>query len=123
MIPARPTRPPSALVLALVLVLVAETSTPAHGDDLRRAPTDLPSSHIDADIAREAVRRGEFLSLNQILAIIARDHPGQILEIELEREDGFWEYEVEIITPGGRVVEITLDPATGRIRDYGDDDD
>lgn len=113
------------LVPALALTLL---TSPASLGDQGRGSSGSGSSgsgsrRPDADIAREAVRRGEFLSLERILAIIARDHPGQILEIELEREDGFWEYEVDIVTPEGRVIEITLDPASGRIVDYGDDDD
>lgn len=114
------TRLAASLIIALAVIALA--SPASHGDD----PLVMPGSpplRSDADIAREAVGRGEFMSLEQILVIISRDHPGQILGIELEHDDGFWEYEVEIVTPQGRLIEIKLDPANGRILDYGDDDD
>lgn len=77
----------------------------------------------DYEMARDAVSRGEFLPLEEILAIVSRDHPGQIIEIELEFEDGVWEYEVELVTPDGRLIEIDLDAATGEILEYEEDDD
>ncbi|WP_173404058.1 PepSY domain-containing protein [Paracoccus marcusii] len=43
--------------------------------------------------------RGDMLPLEQILARIEARHPGRIVEVELEDEDGLWLYEIEVLTP------------------------
>ncbi len=50
-------------------------------------------------------------------------HPGRIVEVELEDEDGLWLYEIEVLTPEGRLIEIELDARTGAILGYEEDDD
>src|SRR5690606_14432312 len=49
--------------------------------------------HIEA---RELLRRGEILPLNQILQIVQRRVPGDVIDVELERDDGVWEYEIKV---------------------------
>ncbi|WP_313349477.1 PepSY domain-containing protein [Paracoccus sp. (in: a-proteobacteria)] len=102
-------------------VLFALLPLAGGGQPADRSPADR--SMPDYEVARDAVGRGEFLPLEEILAIVSRDHPGQIIEIELEFEDGVWEYEVELVTPDGRLIEIDLDAATGEILEYEEDDD
>lgn len=80
---------------------------------------DLPA---DYEFARKAVERGEFLPLEKILETVKRDYPGQILEIELEFDEGLWEYEIEIVTPEGRLIEIDLAASDGRVLDIEDED-
>lgn len=77
----------------------------------------------DADEARSGARRGTLIPLERILSRIARQHPGQIVDIELDRDDGVWRYEIELVTPRGRVVVITANARTGRFRKNRDDDD
>ncbi len=77
----------------------------------------------DYETARQAVDRGDMLPLEQILARIEARHPGRIVEVELEDEDGLWLYEIEVLTPGGRLIEIELDARTGAILGYEEDDD
>lgn len=45
--------------------------------------------------------------------------PGQAIEAELESIDGRLVYEVEIVTPDGKVVEAYIDPQTGKLIDAG----
>lgn len=45
--------------------------------------------------------------------------PGQAIEAELESIDGRLVYEVEIVTPEGKVVEVYIDPQTGKLIDAG----
>lgn len=94
------------LLILAVLLLVA----PALADD-------------DHDRAREALARGEILPLSRILAVVEKEVGGRIVEIDLDREDGRYVYEVEAVSPNGRLVEISIDAATGAIldRDYEDD--
>jgi uncharacterized membrane protein YkoI len=76
----------------------------------------------DHDDAREAVTRGEALPLSEILAIVRRVEPGEVIEVELERDDGRLEYEIEVLTPRGRVRKVTLDARTGAILETEDED-
>lgn len=77
----------------------------------------------DYETARQAVDRGDMLPLEQILARIEARHPGRIVEVELEDKDGLWLYEIEVLTPEGRLIEIELDARTGAILGYEEDDD
>ena len=71
--------------------------------------------------AHEGVRRGELVPLERLLDQDRREHPGQVLEVELD--DG--EYEIEILRDDGRVVELTFDARTGRLleSEFDDQDD
>ena len=86
-------------------------------------PAILAAQSSDHEVARRAVGRGDMMPLEQILASIEAQYPGRILEVELEDEDGLWLYEIEILTPAGRVLEIELDPRTGAILSLEEDDD
>lgn len=80
---------------------------------------------LDAGMARAAMLRGEILPLDQILTIVRAAFPGEIIEIELEREDGILVYEFDILSPEGRLFEVELAAATGKVLEVeeGDDDD
>jgi uncharacterized membrane protein YkoI len=38
-----------------------------------------------------------------------------VLEVELEQEQGRWLYEIKLIEPGGRLVKLELDAASGEV--------
>lgn len=83
----------------------------------------LPAGGKDGgNAARAAVERGEILPLARILAEVHRVHPGQLVETELEIEDGAHIYEIEILTPEGRLIEIEVDAATGAILAVDDEE-
>ncbi|MDD3528273.1 MAG: PepSY domain-containing protein [Gallionellaceae bacterium] len=76
----------------------------------------LPAwSEDDHDRARRALEAGEVLSLRNILERVERDHPGQVMEIELEHEDGGWQYEIKLLRPGGALVKLKVDARDGRV--------
>ncbi len=87
------------LFCSLALLLAA---APAHADS-------------DQDRARAAVQAGQVLPLKTVLERLERDHPGQVLEVELEREDGRWVYEVKLLQAGGRLVKLELDADSGEV--------
>ncbi|MCU0967924.1 MAG: PepSY domain-containing protein [Rubrivivax sp.] len=94
----RPVHPrPLAVWLAAVLVAV-----PAMADG-------------DHDRARTAVQAGKVLPLKTILERLERDHPGQVLEVELEPDGDRWIYEIKLLQPGGRLVRLELDAATAEL--------
>lgn len=76
----------------------------------------------DHDDARRAVEQRDALPLARILEIAQRQVPGEVLEVELEREDGRLLYEIEILARNGRVRTVTLEAATGRVVEVEDDD-
>lgn len=79
----------------------------------------------DHDQARAAVQAGEVLPLRTLLDRLEKSHPGQVLEVELERDDGRWVYELKLLQAGGRLVKLKVDARSGellsaRARDGGE---
>jgi uncharacterized iron-regulated membrane protein len=71
----------------------------------------------DHDRARWAVEAGEVLPLRTILERIEREYPGQVIDVELEREhDGKrqgWVYEIKLLRSGGSLSKLKVDARTG----------
>ncbi len=84
-----------------LLALAVVAGPPARADD-------------DHDRARAAVARGEVLALATLLDRVPLREGERLLDAELEREDGRWIYELELIDRDGRVREIELDARDGR---------
>ncbi|MGM0594619.1 MAG: PepSY domain-containing protein [Pseudomonadota bacterium] len=63
----------------------------------------------DHERARQALEAGEILPLRTVLDRVAQDYPGEVLEIELEREDGRWVYEIKLLREGGSLLKMELD--------------
>lgn len=99
-----------ALLLLALLVLPLS----AAGDD----EDDRP----DFEIAREAVQRGEILPLAAVLESVRKSFPGRVIDVELEYSRTERVYEIEIMTPDGRLIEIDVDAVTGAILDVDEDD-
>ncbi|MCC1482400.1 PepSY domain-containing protein [Roseibaca sp. Y0-43] len=79
----------------------------------------------DHDRARRALDAGEILPLSDILAAVHAVQPGRVIEIELERDDGRWVYELELVSPEGQLYDIEIDAATAMVLEVerdGDDD-
>ncbi|SNX71579.1 peptidase YpeB-like protein [Cereibacter ovatus] len=96
----------------LIVAPLALLPLPVGGED-----TAFP----DFEIAEDAVKRGEILSLATILDRVAAVQPGRVIEVELELEDGIRVYEVELISPDGRLLEVDLDARTGEVLSLDED--
>ena len=70
---------------------------------------------LDHKEARELRQQGKILSLQEILKQVEKDYPGQVIETELEREQGSYIYELEILTEKDRVIKLEVDAASGEI--------
>lgn len=70
----------------------------------------------DADRARAAVQSGEILPLSRILETVASQYAGDVIAVELERDDGAWEYEVKLLLPDGSVAKLKYDASTAALR-------
>lgn len=106
--------------VAQVVLEVPVVPPPGLAPVLPDGEDDIPADH---EFARAAVARGEFLPLEAILELVGESHPGQVVEIELELDEGIWEYEIEIITADGRVIEVDLAATDGRILEVEDEDE
>jgi len=78
-------------------------------------PSAGQASEPDHERARQALERGEVLPLRAILDKIARDYPGEVVEVELERERGTWIYEIELIGADGRLVKLEIDAGSAAV--------
>ena len=69
----------------------------------------------DSDRAREGVSSGAILPLAAILAGIENHFGARMINAELHRKSGRLIYELELITPAGRVQGVSVDAATARV--------
>ena len=98
--------------LPLLILVTLLAAVPAH-----HALADK-NDHIEA---RELLRRGEIVPLARILEVVQQRVPGDVIEVELEREDGRWEYKVKVLTPTGLVRKLYLDARNGAVLKIKDD--
>lgn len=80
-----------------------------------QSPIALADGQSDHDRAREALRAGEVLPLTTILQRVAREQPGEVLKVELEREHGRWIYELKLIQHSGALVKLKVDARDGSV--------
>jgi uncharacterized membrane protein YkoI len=95
----------AGLGLALPLSGAAESAS---------KPAQHPQEN-DQVLARAALQRGEIMPIAKVLGMASRHVPGDIVEVELERENGRFIYEVKILSSNGRLREVELDARTGAL--------
>lgn len=71
----------------------------------------------DHERARAARESGDIMPLEEILPGVERRFPGEIVKVELEREDGRWIYEIKLIDRDGRLVQLEIDARDGAVLD------
>lgn len=69
----------------------------------------------DHERARQALEAGQVLPLARILEAVSAEHPGEVVEVELEREDGRWVYELKLLQAGGRIAKLRVDARDARV--------
>ncbi|GLK78209.1 hypothetical protein GCM10008171_34630 [Methylopila jiangsuensis] len=93
-----------AVAVALTPMLAIGQPAPDHSDDAHE--------HYEAG---EALKSGRVRPLEEIIALARKEIGGEIIEIEFEHDDGRYIYELEIISPSGKLLEVKIDAATGAI--------
>jgi uncharacterized membrane protein YkoI len=73
------------------------------------------ADNADHDRARQAVEAGNVLPLRTILEQVEREYPGQVMEVELDREKGEWVYEVKLLRKGGALMKLKIHARDGTI--------
>lgn len=78
----------------------------------------------DHEEARAARARGEIQPIAKILRGIQAQFPGQLLDVELKRgkRGHAWIYELKLLTPDGRRLELAVDAGDGRVLKLEDED-
>jgi uncharacterized membrane protein YkoI len=61
------------------------------------------------------VEAGRIKPLSEILDTLARDWHGDVIDVDIEDDDGEIIYEIELLGPQGQVVEFEIDARTGDI--------
>lgn len=69
----------------------------------------------DHERALQAVQAGQVLPLRSVLERLEREHPGQVLGVELENEGERWVYEIKLLQAGGQRIKLELDAKTGEV--------
>ncbi len=89
------------ILLAALLLVAAAAPASAETDDHSRA--------------REALRAGRILPLEQIVAKAKADFGGEVLDVELEDERAGLRYELKLMAADGRILKLEYDAATGAL--------
>ena len=84
------------------LVLACALAAPAHAD-------------ADHDRARAAAQAGQIQPLQTVLAAVSKTHPGHILDVELEQENGQWVYEIKLLQADGYLRKLLINARTMEI--------
>jgi len=67
------------------------------------------------DKARDAVRAGEILPLDAVLAAVGRQVDGRVVDVDLREQGNAYTYRVKVLTPEGRLVIVTVDAVTAAV--------
>lgn len=95
--------------VAIVGGIVGSRPASAEDDDDHRA------GDARRDDLHDKVERGQLKSLAELRRVVTAAVPGKIVDTDAENEDGGVLYEFKVLTAAGRVVEVEVDGASGRI--------
>ncbi len=71
----------------------------------------------DRDRIRESVEKGEIKSLADLRRIVLSRVSGKIVSTEIDRKGKSFVYEFRVLSTAGRLVEVEVDAASGRIEE------
>ena len=100
-------------LLLMIAVCMAATGSARSQDTSGTSPNGRHSR--DHENARNALQQGKIRPLSDILVELRTQLQGEVIEVELEREGEIYIYEFKILAPSGRVSEVKVDAATGKI--------
>ena len=81
------------------------------------------ADNADHERARQAVEAGDVLPLRTILDRVEGEYPGQVMEVELDREKGEWVYEIKLLRKGGALVKLKIQARDGTILGFKEKND
>jgi len=81
-------------------------------------PLSIKVAMADDDEWRKlhrAVQAGEIKPLGEIMDSLQQDWIGDVIDVDIEKDDGKVLYEIELLGPEGQVVEFEIDAQTGEV--------
>ncbi|PQJ24475.1 hypothetical protein BSZ31_05335 [Limnobacter sp. SAORIC-690] len=82
-----------------------------------------PFAYADDDKRiRQLQLSGEILSLEQIFDRARKVKPGRVVDVDLDKDDGRYIYEIELLESSGKVWEMEFDARTGELLQLEQDD-
>ena len=69
------------------------------------------------------IQKGEIVLRKGEREQVERDYPGQVMEVELDRENGEWVYEVKLLRKGGALMKLKILARDGTILDFKEKND
>jgi uncharacterized membrane protein YkoI len=96
-----------AIFLAMALCFAVGHAVRAGSSDLR--------DRGDHDRARLAFQQGQLRSLSELMVTLRPELGDEVIEVELRNKRGTYYYKFKVLAPDGRVGELSVDAATGKI--------
>ena len=97
------------------LLAVVATALAALGATVFVASPASSAKRVRHQDVRQLRESGKILPMEEILGRARAAQPGQIVEVELEREDGRYVYEVKVIDDADRMHRLELDAGSGEV--------
>lgn len=95
--------------------ILAGTAAVAVAATLFAAGAANADSRLRQNEVRQLRESGKILPMEDILARVRGIQPGQVVEIELEREKGAYVYEVKVIDEKDTIHKLELDAGSGDV--------
>lgn len=89
------------------------TTSPGNSNSEKKV-TKVPN---DGKVARDAIRKHQVLSLDEVTVLIGKTTKGRVLDIELVRLDGALTYEVTVLEADGRLHKLYYNAGSGTLMD------
>ena len=90
----------------------------SNGNANANAGNQLTKVPKDQNVAREAVKKREVLSLATVTALVGETTKGRVLDVELVRLAGVYLYEVTVLEPDGRLFKLYYNARSGALVDH-----
>lgn len=98
-----------AMLIGTVLTALVIGSASMH---VATAKDDKSNCKREQDCALQALKSGEIRPLTEVLAVARDKLPGEVIKVELDRDDGVWVYEIKVLTDSGKRREIEINAQT-----------
>ncbi|MEQ8289052.1 MAG: PepSY domain-containing protein [Gammaproteobacteria bacterium] len=82
----------------------------------------VAEADFSADEIKQLKDSGNIMPLESILQLVQKNYEGRIIEVELDKEDKTYVYEIELVDDNNIVWELEVDAATGKVLKREQDD-
>ncbi|ENO87082.1 PepSY domain-containing protein [Thauera linaloolentis] len=107
--------PPSRIRQAIAAAVTSLAIATLAATGLQPAAAHASDDRARASEVRQLRESGKILPMEDILTRSRAAQPGQVVEVELDRERGSYVYEVKIIDTNDRVHKLDIDAASGEV--------